>query len=75
MPPKTLRILCLGASLVAGFSSMGAVYHPWTHSLVRALQRQLPGTEIEAVVDGIPGDRVTSGTFLTRMQKQCRFDF
>lgn len=71
--PKQLRILCLGASLVAGFSSGGAVYHPFSHNLVRKLRTAMPGTEIEIVVDGIPGDRVTTGTFIDRMKGQCRF--
>lgn len=69
--PKQLRILCLGASLVAGFSSMGAVYHPFSHNLAKRLRTTMPGTEVEIEVDGVPGDRVTTGRFIERMSKQC----
>lgn len=71
MPGKKLRILCLGASLVAGFSSNGAVYHPFSDHVVKMLRMVIPGTEIETVVDGVPGDKVTSGMFLERMQNHC----
>lgn len=71
-PPKQLRILCLGASLVAGFSSGGAVYHPFSHNLVQKLRIAMPDTEIEVVVDGVPGDRVTTGRFIDRMKNQCK---
>ncbi|ROW05733.1 hypothetical protein VMCG_05158 [Cytospora schulzeri] len=69
MPPKNLRILFLGASLVAGYTSLGAVYHPFSHNVVKMLSLVMPGTEIETVVDGVPGELVSSGKFLERMQK------
>lgn len=71
MPPKKLRILCLGASLVAGYSSNGAVYRPFSHHVVKMLGMIMPEADIETVVDGLPGDRVTTGLFLERMQKHC----
>lgn len=71
MAKTKLRILCLGASLVAGYSSMGAVYHPFSQHLAKVLGMMMPEAEIETVVDGVPGDRVTTGTFLKRMQKHC----
>lgn len=71
MAPEKLRILCLGASLVAGYSSLGAVYHPFSHNLVKMLGLTMPGTEVEVEVDGLPGDRVTTGRFIERMKKQC----
>lgn len=67
-----MRILCLGASLVAGYSSGGCVEHPFAQNLARVLRASMPGTEIDIVVDGVPGDLVTSGTFSRRMQKQCK---
>lgn len=70
--PKQLRILCLGASLVAGFSAGGAVYHPFSHNLVKKLRTAMPETDIEIVVDGVPGDRVTTGKFIDRMRDQCK---
>ena len=75
MPPKKLRILFLGASLVAGYSSWGAVYHPFSQNVVKMLRMTLPGTDIETVVDGVPGDLVTRGKFLERMQKHCKIVF
>lgn len=73
MSPKKIRILFLGASLVAGYSSMGAVYHPFSQNVVKMLGTIMPDTEIETVVDGVPGDLVTRGKFRERMQKQCRY--
>lgn len=73
MSAKKIRILFLGASLVAGYSSMGAVYHPFSHNVVKMLGTIMPDTEIEAVVDGVPGDLVTRGKFLERMQRHCRY--
>lgn len=73
MAPKKIRILFLGASLVAGYSSMGAVYHPFSQDVVKMLGTIMPDTQIETVVDGVPGDLVTRGTFRERMQKHCRY--
>lgn len=73
MAPKKIRILFLGASLVAGYSSLGAVYHPFSQNVVKMLGTIMPDTEIETVVDGVPGDLVTRGTFRERMQKHCRY--
>ena len=73
MPPTKLRILFLGASLVAGYSSLGAVYQPFAHNVVKMLNMAMPGTYIESVVDGLPGDLVSRGKFLERMQKHCGF--
>ncbi|KAL1848914.1 hypothetical protein Daus18300_013423 [Diaporthe australafricana] len=67
MSPKKIRILFLGASLVAGYSNMGAVYHPFSQNVVKMLGLTMPDTEIETVVDGVPGDLVTRGRFLERM--------
>lgn len=72
MSSKKIRILCLGASLVAGFSSMGAVYHPFSTHIVKMLKATMPDVDVEVVVDGVPGDRVTTGTFVKRMQRHCR---
>lgn len=71
MAPEKLRILCLGASLVAGYSSMGAVFHPFSHNLVKMLNLMMPGVEVEVEVDGVPGDRVTTGRFIERMKRHC----
>lgn len=72
MATKKIRILFLGASLVAGYSSMGAVYHPFSENVVKMLSAMMPNTEIDTVVDGLPGDLVTRGKFRERMQRHCR---
>lgn len=72
MPPRKIRILFLGASLVAGYSSLGAVYHPFSQNVVKMLSMVMPGTDIETVVDGVPGQLVSSGKFAERMQKHCK---
>lgn len=68
---KKIRILFLGASLVAGYSSNGAVYHPFSQHVVKMLGTIMPDAKIETVVDGVPGDMVTRGKFLERMQRHC----
>lgn len=50
---------------------MGAVYHPFSNHVVKLLNMTMPGVDVEIVVDGVPGDRVTTGTFVKRMQKHC----
>lgn len=72
MPPKKLRILCLGASLVAGYSCYGAVHHPFSTNMVKMIRIIEPTVDIEAIVDGLPGDKVTSGRFAQRMQSHCK---
>lgn len=71
---KPLRILCLGNSLVYGYSDMGASEHPFAGNLAKFLRMTLVpiarATDIDIVVDGKPGDLVTRGQFLERMQKQ-----
>lgn len=56
---------------MAGYSCLGAVYHPFSLNVEKMLRMTMPGTEIETVVDGVPGELVTSGKFLERMQKHC----
>ncbi|CAN8102786.1 unnamed protein product [Discula destructiva] len=72
MAPKQVRILCLGASLVAGYSCLGAVYHPFSHNLLKMLRMLMPQIDFEIEVDGLPGDRVTTGRFIERMKGHFR---
>lgn len=58
--------------MVAGYSDMGRIEHPFSHNLAKLLRASLPpGTAIDMVVDGVPGDLVTRGSFLRRMQGHC----
>lgn len=71
-PAKTIRILCFGDSLTAGYSCMGAIFHPYEEKLVQMVEMAFPEYEIESVEDGKSGDLVSSfGSFLSRMEGHC----
>ncbi|KAI1073524.1 SGNH hydrolase [Whalleya microplaca] len=64
MAKKPLRILCFGDSLTAGYPAG----NPYAERLRERLAAAFPGYEIECEVDGVPGDLVTRGSFVERMQ-------
>lgn len=71
-PAKTIRILCFGDSLTAGYSYFGTVHHPYEEKLGQMVEMAFPEYEIETVEDGLSGDLVSGrGSFLKRMQKRC----
>jgi hypothetical protein len=83
-PPRhTLRILCLGDSLTAGYSCYGMVFSPYSTTFKESLVRLLDsedyreknkgrGPRIEVVTDGKSGDLVSAGgTFEERMRSRC----
>ncbi|KAH8893847.1 SGNH hydrolase [Thozetella sp. PMI_491] len=72
MGSRKLRILCFGDSLTNGYSSFGAIYHPYSETLQQMIAMALPELEVEIVENGQSGDMVR-GDFLRRMEKQCRF--
>ncbi|KAI0969943.1 GDSL-like Lipase/Acylhydrolase [Xylaria arbuscula] len=61
-PP--LRILCFGDSLTAGYP----VGNPYAGRLAEVIEAAFPGREVECEVEGMPGDLVTSGMYIPRMQ-------
>ncbi|KAL1836458.1 hypothetical protein VTJ49DRAFT_5133 [Mycothermus thermophilus] len=67
-PRRRLRILCFGDSLTAGYSSWGAVYHPYREKLEQMLTMAFPDLDVSTVDDGMPGDTVRLG-FRGRMLK------
>jgi hypothetical protein len=84
MTLPTLRILCFGNSLTAGFWQYGLEYHPYAGKLKEKLESAdidlFPGTNtrtqkprILVDVDGMPGDLVVTppGCFLGRMKAKC----
>ncbi|KXH66277.1 GDSL-like Lipase/Acylhydrolase [Colletotrichum salicis] len=72
---KTLRIFCFGDSLTAGYSSYGAVYHPYSIALTKLLAMYLPDTQIVATDNGMPGDVVSQGAFAQRFESEtCASD-
>ncbi|KAI4213857.1 MAG: hypothetical protein LQ351_003552 [Letrouitia transgressa] len=69
--PKTLRILCFGDSLTAGYSDYGYSHYPYAKRLQVPLENFLPLTKISITVAGLSGDRVIAGQYLQRIQHQC----
>lgn len=65
--PKTLRILCFGDSLTAGYSEMGCVLHPYEGKMSQMLEMAFPDIAFRADVRGKSGDTVWHG-FLERME-------
>ncbi|KAL1988688.1 hypothetical protein VTN96DRAFT_8388 [Rasamsonia emersonii] len=77
---NTLRILCFGNSLTAGYWHYGLEYHPYAIKLKERLQQSIteeellpPNTDIVIDVEGLPGDLAVSppGRFLGRMEGRC----
>ncbi|KAI1166508.1 SGNH hydrolase-type esterase domain-containing protein [Nemania serpens] len=61
-PP--LRILCFGNSLTCGYP----VGNPYADKVAEKIEAAFPGRKVECEVEGMPGDLVTTGLFLNRMQ-------
>lgn len=69
--PETLRILCFGDSLTAGYTRYGLEHYPYSDFLENKLRKSFPLREITIVNDGLSGDRVKAGWFLRRMEGRC----
>ncbi|KAI1276161.1 GDSL-like Lipase/Acylhydrolase [Xylaria sp. FL0933] len=65
-PP--LRILCFGNSLTCGYP----VGDPYAGRLIEKIEEAFPGRKVEAEVEGVPGDLVTTGDFIPRMHDSWR---
>ncbi|CAF9940171.1 hypothetical protein IMSHALPRED_001775 [Imshaugia aleurites] len=70
MLPKSLRILCFGDSLTAGYTSYGWEFHPYADHLRAGLQHALSTSDIEIDVAGLSGDQV-QGSYLRRIKAKC----
>lgn len=70
-PPETLRILCFGDSLTAGYTHYGLEHYPYSDYLEKTLQKFYPSTEIIIDNAGLSADRVKAGLFLRRMEGKC----
>lgn len=68
-PP--LRILCFGDSLTSGYP----VDTPYAGCMAEKIEAAFPGRKVECEVEGAPGDLVTDGRFLNRMQMSCECFF
>ncbi|KAI4224419.1 MAG: hypothetical protein L6R36_004682 [Xanthoria steineri] len=70
----SLRILCFGDSLTAGYSSYGYSHYPYAAQIRQELKKAFPAAEAQVVVSGLSGDRVVEGQFLQRMKGMCATD-
>ena len=68
--PKSLRILCFGDSLTAGYTSYGWEFYPYADHLRVGLQHMLSTSDIDIHVDGFSGDQVRGG-YLPRIKRKC----
>lgn len=68
--PKSLRILCFGDSLTAGYTSYGWEFHPYADHLRVGLQHTLSTSDIEVDIAGLSGDQV-QGSYLSRIKAKC----
>ncbi|KAI3331964.1 GDSL-like Lipase/Acylhydrolase [Xylariaceae sp. AK1471] len=60
-----LRILCFGNSLTCGYP----VGNPYAEALAQKIEEEFPGRKVEYEVEGLPGDLVTRGQYIERMQQ------
>lgn len=67
---KSVRILCFGDSLTAGYSRFGTEHFPYNQFLQKTIEACLPEYKISTEADGESGDRVRGGFFFNRMKKQ-----
>ena len=74
--PKSLRILCFGDSLTAGYTMYGYEYHPYADHLRAGLRYLLSTSAIDVEVAGLSGDQVQGpmGQFLSRIKDKCPVD-
>ena len=68
--PKSLRILCFGDSLTAGYTSRGWEFYPYADHLRVGLQHMLSASDIHVDVAGLSGDQVR-GSYLPRIKRAC----
>ena len=71
MPPS-IRILCFGASITAGWSQLGLRYHPYASALEAHLKTALPNIHFSVQTDGLPGDTVVQGQYPKRLHALTR---
>ncbi|RGP71460.1 hypothetical protein FSPOR_3307 [Fusarium sporotrichioides] len=72
MPRKKLSILCFGDSLTSGYFCQGLKSHPYALKLEDRLAGTFPEVDFEIVVNGYPGDVVSSERFSNRVKSAWR---
>ena len=63
----SIRILCFGASITAGWSQLGLRYYPYASALEAHLKTSLPNIHFSVQTDGLPGDTVVQGQYPKRL--------
>ena len=68
----SIRILCFGASITAGWTQLGQRYHPYASTLETHLKTSLPHIHFSIQTDGLPGDTVVQGQYPERLHALTR---
>lgn len=68
--PSTLKILCFGDSLTAGYSRYGMLHFPYAVHLNEPLQKAFPSTKVHVDVEGMSGAQVR-GQYTGRLSRVC----
>ena len=68
--PKSLRILCFGDSLTAGYTMCGYEHYPYADHLRAGLEHMLSSSHVDVEVAGLSGDQVR-GQYLNRIRAKC----
>ena len=69
-PSSSLKILCFGDSLTAGYSRFGMLHYPYSEYLRGKLQAAFPWMDIHIDVEGMSGAQV-QGQYLGRLNRAC----
>ena len=69
--PSSLRILCFGASITAGFHKFGLAHHPYALRLEERLKEKFPHADIDIDIDALSGDRIIAGQYFSRLKLRC----
>ena len=69
--PSTLRILCFGDSLTAGYSQWGMQHYPYAAHLKGPLQAACSSTNIQIDIEGMSGAQVR-GQYTWRLNTACK---
>lgn len=68
--PSSLKILCFGDSLTAGYIQWGTQHYPYAVHLRDQLQVVLPSTKIHIDIEGMSGAQVR-GQYTGRLNRAC----
>lgn len=69
--PTTVRVLCFGASITAGFHMWGLAHHPYRHQLLSRLQQSFPNANVNIEIEAKSGDTIVGGQYMKRLQRHC----